>query len=361
MPDFSIGVDLGGTNLRIAAITTDGKLLEKISLPANIPLGPDHVIGEICNAILRVSENHKTAGKFLGAGIGVPGVIDIQTGTMRKAANLPGFENYPARAEIERRTGVPVVLENDARVAAFGEQWLGAARGIADMAMITLGTGIGGGLVLGGKIRHGANGLAGEFGHVSIEPNGYLCNCGNRGCAEKYASASAIVRMAQEAMVDGGAPSLVQAVSSGPESGVKAIYELALRGDQPAQRIFVAFGRYLGILLVNLINVIDPQMFVIGGGVSSAWDAFAPKMFDELRSRSLAFVTTAPADSTASSLPRESLEPQAGTRATGQTIITRASLGSEAGLYGAAREGAGREGTGREDAACSMGSQRKSE
>jgi glucokinase len=338
MRDFSIGVDLGGTNLRIAAITTEGELLEKIALPAKIPLGPDHVVGEVCAAISHLSEKHKSGRKFLGAGVGVPGVIDMQTGTMRKAANLPGFENYPMRAEIEKRSGVPVVLENDARVAALGEQWLGAARGISNVAMITLGTGIGGGLVLEGKIRHGVNGLAGEFGHVSLEPDGYPCGCGNLGCAEKYASASAILRMAQEAMVNGdGSPALDTAVSSGAESGVKTIYELALRGDEAAHRIFVTFGRYLGILLVNLMNVLDPEMFVIGGGVASAWDAFAPKMFEEMRIRSLAYKLAGPADSpnTASGEQRESAHCADST--VGRTMVTRALLGSDAGLYGAAR------------------------
>jgi glucokinase len=337
MPDFSIGVDLGGTNLRIAAITADGELLEKIAVPAKVSLGPDHVISEMCAAILRLSEKHKNAGKFLGAGVGVPGVIDMQTGTMRIAANLPGFENFPVRAEIERRSGVPVVLENDARVATLGEQWLGAARGIANVAMITLGTGIGGGLVLEGQIRHGVNGLAGEFGHVSIEPDGYPCGCGNRGCAEKYASASAILRMAREAMESDDAPSLAPAVSSQPELAAKAIYELALQGDEPARRIFVTFGRYLGILLVNLTNVMDPEMFVIGGGVASAWDAFAPKMFAEMRTRSLAYALAQPGTAPNNASGKDGAFAYGAGSTVGKTIITRAVLGSDAGLYGAAR------------------------
>ena len=210
MPDFSIGVDLGGTNLRIAAVSVPGELLEKVTLGTKLALGRDHVIDEMCNGIQRLSGKYKATGEFLGAGIGVPGLIDMQTGMMRKAANLPGWENYPARAEIERRLGARVVLENDARVAALGEQWLGAARGVANMAVLTLGTGIGGGIVLGGKIWHGMNGMAGEFGHVTVEPEGYPCGCGNRGCAERYASASALVRMAREAVAGGQAPSLAR-------------------------------------------------------------------------------------------------------------------------------------------------------
>jgi glucokinase len=334
MPDFSIGVDLGGTNLRIAAVSDEGKLLEKVTLGTKLALGRDHVIGEMCDAIQSLSDKYKATGSFLGAGIGVPGLIDLQTGMMRKAANLPGWENYPARAEIERRLGLPkndarVVLENDARVAAFGEQWLGAARGVANMAVLTLGTGIGGGIVLGGRIWHGMNGMAGEFGHVTVKPDGHLCGCGNRGCSEQYASASALLRMAREAIAAGQAPSLAQAASSDPEFGAKSIYNLALQGDEPARRIFRSFGRYLGLLLAGLVNVLNLEMYVIGGGVSSAWEAFAPTMFEELRERSIVYAATAPPDPLKSSSSGSTIERK--------TIITRAVLGSDAGLYGAAR------------------------
>jgi glucokinase len=339
MPDFSIGVDLGGTNLRIAAVSAQGQLLEKVTLGTKLALGRDHVIGEMCDAIQRLSGKYSETGKLLGAGIGVPGLIDMQTGMMRKAVNLPGWENYPVRTEIERRLGVRVVLENDARAAALGEQWLGAGRGVANMAVLTLGTGIGGGIVLDGKIWHGMNGMAGEFGHVTIEPEGHPCACGNRGCAEQYASASAIVRIAGEAIARGEAPSLAKAASSDAEFGAQSIYNLAIQGDDHARHIFRSFGRSLGLLLAGLVNVLNLEMFVIGGGVSSAWDAFAPNMFEELRERSVVYAATAPADP----LKSDSLEKEEGasaqtdSRSERKTIITRALLGSDAGLYGAAR------------------------
>src|SRR5579863_7716435 len=237
MPDFSIGVDLGGTNLRIAAVTSDGELLEKVTLGTKTALGPDHVITEMCDAIQRLTTQYRQSGEFLGVGLGIPGIIDMQAGMLRKSANLPGFDNYPVRAEIERRLGVQqngarIILENDANVAALGEQWLGAARGIPNMAVVTLGTGIGGGIVLEGKIWHGMNGMAGEFGHVTLEPDGVPCGCGNHGCAERYASASAILRLAREAVASGGAPSLAQAASSDAERGAKSVYNLALEGDE---------------------------------------------------------------------------------------------------------------------------------
>jgi glucokinase len=330
MPDFSIGVDLGGTNLRIAAVSSKGQLLEKVTLGTKTAPGRDHVINEMCEAIQRLSGKYKDTGKFLGAGIGVPGIIDMQTGMLRKSANLPGFEDYPVRAEIERRLGTRVVLENDANVAALGEQWLGAARGVPNMAVVTLGTGIGGGIVLGGKIWHGMHGMAGEFGHVTIEPEGHPCGCGSHGCAEQYASASAIMRMAHEAIASGAAPSLARAAASDAEFGAKSVYNLAIQGDEHARRIFRSFGRYLGIMLAGLINVLNLDMFVIGGGVSRAWDAYAPSMFEELRERSIVYAATAPADP----LRTDSLGKEEGAAA---TIITRALLGSDAGLYGAAR------------------------
>jgi glucokinase len=329
MPDFSIGVDLGGTNLRIAAVSTDGQLLEKVTLSTKGALGPAHVIGEMCDAILRLNEQYRGGGRFLGAGVGFPGIIDMETGMLRKSANLPGWSDYPVRDEIERRLGARVFLENDANVAALGEKWLGAARDVDDMAMITLGTGIGGGIVLGGKIFHGMNGMAGEFGHVTVEPDGVPCGCGNRGCAERYASATALVRMGREAIENGQAPALAQLAASGAEFSAKAIYDLARQGDESAWHIFQRFGRALGILLADLVNILNLEMYVIGGGVVSAWDAFAPVMFEEIRERSIVYVATAPADPTGGAA--------SGTSTRRQTKIARAMLGSDAGLYGGAR------------------------
>src|SRR5258708_27000597 len=185
MPDFSIGVDLGRTNLRIAAVSRDGQLLEKVTLGTKVALGRDHVISEMCDAIRRLSSKYEEAGKLLGAGIGIPGIIDMQTGMLRKSANLPGWEEYPVQAEIERRLGARVVLENDANVAALGEQWLGAARGVANMAVVTLGTGIGGGIVLGGKIWHGMNGMAGRVWDRSPRTEKYSPGFWEAGCPQQ--------------------------------------------------------------------------------------------------------------------------------------------------------------------------------
>jgi glucokinase len=296
-------------------------------------MGRDYVIGEMCDAVQHLTEQYRGTGRFLGAGIGVPGIIDMETGMMRKSANLPGWSDYPVRDEIERRLGAKVFLNNDANMAALGEKWLGAGRDVDNMAMLTLGTGIGGAIILGGKLFYGMSGMAGEFGHVTVEPNGVLCGCGNRGCAERYASATAIVRMAREAVESGRAPELRQAASADPEFSAESIYNLAMQGDPPAQQIFQRFGEVLGILLADLVNVLDLEMFVIGGGVVNAWDAFAPRMFAELRARSLVYAASAPEDPT---MEKQGASAQIANYTRKKTIITRALLGGDAGLYGAA-------------------------
>jgi glucokinase len=334
MNKISIGVDLGGTNLRIAAVDEQGALVEKVTLGTRISLGRDRVIGDMCDAIQRMSDKYRNAASLLGIGVGVPGIIDMQTGLVRESPNLPGWVDYPAGAAIEQRLKTVVILENDANVAALGEKWLGAAKDYSDVAMLTLGTGVGGGLVLGGAIWRGANGMAGEFGHTTVEPDGHLCGCGNRGCLEQYASATAVVRLAREAIASNGASALARAAHSDPEFSAKSIYNLAIQGDEDARRIFRYVGRCLGIVLSSLVNSLNLPIYVIGGGVSSAWEAFSPSIFEELRRRSIVYAATAPHDPSATNQGASAyVEAGPGHK----TIITRALLGSDAGLYGAAR------------------------
>jgi len=319
---YSIGVDLGGTNLRIAAVDSDGKLLEKLTTGAEVQRGRDFVITEMCDAIQSLLTKHRGAAQLAGIGIGVPGFIDMDTGTVMRSPNLPDWMNFPVRDQIERKLGTTVILENDANSAAMGEKWLGAGRNMDHMAMYTLGTGVGGGLIFNGRLWHGMNGMANELGHVNVEPEGHPCGCGSRGCLEQYASATAIVRMAHEAIASGNAPDLAEAASGNVEFTSRGIYQLAIQGHVSAQRIYQKVGRALAIGIGGMVNALNLPMYVIGGGVASAWDAFAPTMFEELKVRSSIYSLTAP----------DRVEP--GHK---HTVVTIALLGSDAGLYGAAR------------------------
>jgi glucokinase len=335
MTTFAIGVDLGGTNLRIAVVDSNGKVLEKSTTSTEVARGREQVIDEMCASIQQAVTKFRGGGDLAGIGIGVPGIIELQTGMLHESPNLPGWEDYPVRDEIERRLRTTVVLENDANAAALGEKWLGAAAGVDDMCMLTLGTGVGGGLVLNGRVWHGMIGMAGEIGHVNVEPDGPPCKCGSRGCLEQLASATAVKRMAVEAVATGKAPELARAMNESPEFSSKVVHLMAMQGDEPAREIFRRVGDALGIVLADLVNIFNLPMYVIGGGAASAWDAFAPTMLDRLRKNSYVYVATAPVENTpgveGTRVPDEALP------ARRTTIITRALLGSDAGLVGAAR------------------------
>jgi glucokinase len=323
MPDFSIGVDLGGTNLRIAAVGQDGTLLEKISLSTQTSMGRDFVIEEMCAAIRKLAARNEQSGKLLGIGVGVPGIVDTRTGLLHEAPNLPGWSETHVGSEIEGRLGTRVMIENDANAAALGEAWYGAGQNASDLAIFTLGTGVGGGIVLGGKIWHGMSGIAAEFGHIIVDPEGVQCTCGSRGCLEQYASVVGIMRIASEMISSSQAAKLSASVDSGSEFSPKTIYQLAISGDGPSREIFYTVGRVLGIAIANMVNILNLPMHVIAGGVSNAWDVFAPAMFEELRQRAV----------TAGSSP-SAAGPDSEER---QTMVVRARLGSDAGLFGAAR------------------------
>ncbi|HKD86487.1 MAG TPA: ROK family protein [Terriglobales bacterium] len=322
MSVYSIAVDLGGTNLRIAAVSGEGKMLEKVTTGTEVHKGRDFVIREMCDAIQSLTAKHRSSGDLAGIGIGVPGFIDMDTGIIMRSPNLQDWANFPVREEIERKLSTKVILENDANAAAMGEKWLGAGRNTDHMAMYTLGTGVGGGLVFNGRLWHGVNGMAGELGHFTVEAEGHPCGCGSRGCLEQYASATAIVRMAREAIESGEAPDLADSARGNVEFTSRGIYQLAIQGHQSAQKIYRRVGRALAIGIGSMINALNLPMYVIGGGVSSAWDAFAPAMFEELKFRSFIYSITAP----------DKVKP--GEK---HTVVTIALMGSDAGLYGAAR------------------------
>ena len=297
MAEYAIGVDLGGTNLRAAAIDREGKILEKISGSTKLSAGRDAVIDDIVRSIVALRDKLGAAG-LAGVGIGVPGFILIEKGIIVGSHNMPGFEEYPVRDEIERRLKARVILENDANAAALGEKWMGAGRDVDSLVLLTLGTGIGGGIIHNGRVMHGFVGMAGELGHMTVNPTGNPCGCGNIGCLEKHASATAIVAMAK-------------LLSLGEDITSEGVYKLAVAGNQNARRIFETMGTALGVGLANLINIFNFPLYLLSGGPLPAWDFFAPAMFREIGQRSFTYQNT-------------------------QTRIEKAILGNEAGLFGAA-------------------------
>ncbi len=298
-------VDLGGTHLRAALVDDAGRILNQ--LKQETPKGDSALC--IVNALVKAAQQWESDKlPVVAASIMVPGAVDCKKAVVLQAPNLPSLVNFELKAELERRLGWPVFLENDANAAAVGEMWMGAARGCCDVISVTLGTGVGGGVILDGKLWRGSHGSAGEIGHTTVDPfSGLKCKCGNTGCLELFASATAIVRMTRENL------SLV------PESTLKSeeltaakVYEAGRNGDELALAVFRRFGMYLGIGLANLINLIDPQIIVISGGAVNGWDLFAPEMYRQVEER--AFRTTAQ-----------------------QVKIARAECGDNAGLLGAAR------------------------
>src|SRR2546423_120745 len=289
MLSFAIGVDLGGTNLRIAAIEETGNPLEIYNTTTAVTRGRDCVIQDMCQAIHTLAGRFSHTHRFPGTGVGIPGIIDLESGMLHSAANLPEWKNYPVKAEIQKRLGAPVFLENDANCAALGEKWMGAGRTVDGLCMITLGTGVGGGFIFRERVWHGMIGMAGEIGHMRVSADGPPCGCGGRGCVEQYACATAIRRMANEAIQSGRAPGLAQALGANQELSAKWIFQQAVAGDPAAHQIFETAGSALGTVLASLINALNLPMYVIGGGVSNAWTAFSPAMFRELTRQSVVF------------------------------------------------------------------------
>jgi len=297
MAEYSIGVDIGGTNLRAAAVAADGVMLDKLSGTTDLHEGREAVIQDIIDSIHRLKKK-RGSDTLAGVGIGVPGFILMEEGKIIGSNNLPEFENYPMRDDIERKLGTPIFLENDANAAALGEKWMGAGRDVQDLVLLTLGTGIGGGIISAGKVLHGFVGMAAELGHMTVVPAGNPCGCGNYGCLEKHASATAIVAMGRMLQL-------------GEEITAEDVYQLAKDGNEKAKMVFHTMGSMLGIALASLINIFNFPLYLLSGGVLAGWDEFAPSMMAEVQKRSFTFRNT-------------------------KTRIEKATLGNEAGLFGAA-------------------------
>ena len=290
-----VGVDLGGTAIKAGAISAAGEIIERRSIPAELERGPEDLSGRIAELARELNFNGTI-------GIGVPGLLDRDAGSVIMSANLHQIDGFALVDAVAERLGVPsskVALENDANVAALGEAWAGAGKEEDDFLLVTLGTGVGGGVVLGGELQTGEGGLAGEIGHICVTPGGLLCGCGKRGCLETLASATAARRRAKELGLTEDLPQLSSEARS---------------GDSKAKELFFEIGRDLGRGLAAPTVLLDLRVYVIGGGFGAALDLLRPGI-------------------------EAGLEERAYGRVAADYKILRATLGADAGWVGAARIG----------------------
>jgi glucokinase len=284
-PHLICAVDLGGTNLRAANIDSAGTIRDRRRTPTPATAKAQEIVNAIASLVRECKGEAKSRGQRVSAvSIVIPGSVQAETGVVVNAPNVPAMVNFQLGEALTTAIAGPVLLENDANAAALGEMWKGAARAYRTSICLTLGTGVGGGIILDGHLWRGVDGTGGEIGHMSLEPFGNVrCNCGNTGCLEVYASATAIVRITRAALPSHPSSSLQQLP---PEqlTAVK-ISEAARAGDQLAVEIFKQMGRYLGVALASLANIFNPEVIVIGGGVSAAFDLFAPAAEAELTNR----------------------------------------------------------------------------
>lgn len=297
MNEVVLAVDLGGTNMRMAAVRPDGTVLHTARQPTPKPFTPEGLIDLSGTMADECRANLGADDRVIGIAFGVPANV-TGDGILRRLPNIPALEGMDLKNALVAKFALPVTIENDATTAAIGEHWLGASKDVKDSVMITLGTGVGGGIIINGEPLRGVDGTAGKLGHICVEPDGHPCGCGSRGCVEQYASATAIERMATEAGLD--------------TTTSFEVYEAAKKGDERARAVFQKMGRYLGIMLAGQINALNPAMIVIGGGAAAAWDAFIDHVNDEIRARAF--------DELAKSAK-----------------VVRGTLGDDAGILGAAR------------------------
>ena len=289
---YIVGVDLGGTNIVAGALTVDGSKHHAMrSIPTNSSVGDEGVAERIVSLVQSVildTIEHGDAkrGDFIGIGIGAPGPLDRERGIVLVAPNL-GWKDFPLRDRVSSRLNLPTTLDNDANCATFGEWWQGAARGGTDVVGLTIGTGIGGGLILGGALYHGASDMAGEIGHTTIDLNGRHCKCGNYGCLDAYASAPAIATRAREVLVREDGESAIPAMVNGRFEDITAqiVYDAAKKGDRVASEIVRDTAKYLGAGVANLLNIFNPDTVVLAGGVTAAGDSLFVPLRAEVRRR----------------------------------------------------------------------------
>ncbi len=267
MSKFVFGVDIGGTTVKIGLFSIEGELLDKWEITTRTDEGGAYILSDIAESVkAKMQEKGITTENVKGVGMGVPGPVK-EDGTVIKCVNL-GWGIFNAAEELSKLLGLPVKAGNDANMAALGEMWQGGGKGHKNVVCVTLGTGVGGGIILGGKMLAGVNGAGGEIGHITINPEETdACNCGKKGCLEQYASATGIVRMANKLLNDSDKPSKLREVQY---ISAKEIFDAAKSGDELSLSLVEELGKKLGFALASIACVVDPEIFVIGGGVSRA-------------------------------------------------------------------------------------------
>lgn len=308
MKKYGFGVDIGGTTCKIGLFDMTGKILEKWEIPTNKEDNGAHILDDVTAAVTGKMEERGIENKDVqGIGLGVPGPVG-KDGTVFRCVNL-GWDVINVEKELAEKTGLFVKAGNDANVAALGEMWQGGGAGHENVVMVTLGTGVGGGIIIDGKIVSGYHGAGGEIGHIKMkDQEEETCGCGGHGCLEQYASATGIVRMARNKLKD---EKRATVLADGPEFSAKMIFDAAKEGDQVASELVDELCGMLGKAFANIAAVADPEIFVVGGGVSNAGDILIQGIAEQYRK--CAF------------------------HACQKTEITRATLGNDAGMYGCVR------------------------
>lgn len=280
-----IGIDLGGTNVKAALVSPTGEIINETRVGTEIQ-NPEALFTQVIETALKLRDDKSAGGKVAGIGIGIPGLVNRKTNRIEVMPNLPALSEIDVTAELSNKTGLPVILDNDANTAAYGELQVGAARGRKEVFFITLGTGIGAGLVINGQIYRGAAGFAGEFGHMTIDPEGIECACGNIGCLETIASGPNIVRRTRERLYRDRTSSLSRlAIPRDREFTAEDIAHAAREGDEMAQVMMERTGMFLGIAIAAVINLLNVEMVVMGGGVMDAGDLILKPTIKETRRR----------------------------------------------------------------------------
>lgn len=285
-----IGIDVGGTNVKIALVDENGKIIYSNSVPTYAKMGYEYTVNNIKQAIKDLMKETETQPKDIqGIGFDFPGQVDYKTGVVKLAPNIPGWVNVPIAQMIEEEFHIPTKIDNDVRCAALGEMLFGAGRGCENFICITVGTGIGSGLVVNGQIVRGASNAAGELGHIKLQmKDGPICGCGDTGCLEAFASGPSIVAMAQDYIKGGKSTKFREmAAAEGGEITPYMVAKAAEAGDPVAKRIFEIVGEYIGIGLTSVINLLNPEKVIIGGGVAEAGDLLLNPIRKTIKERAM--------------------------------------------------------------------------